>query len=45
MSLDHDEERTLQDWDDYTEDNDPEFAEEYNKLISDSMIPEADNTF
>ena len=40
-----DEERTLQDWDDYTEDNDPEFAEEYNQLISDFMIPEADETF
>ena len=40
-----DDEQTLQDWDDYTEDNDPEFTEEYNQLLPDSVIPEADETF
>jgi hypothetical protein len=29
------DERTLQDWDDYTEDNDPDFASEFNEPISD----------
>ena len=35
----------LQDWDDYTEDNHTEFATQLNGVISDSSIPEADETF
>ena len=39
------EERALQDGDEYTEDNNPEFANEFNQPISDDSIPEADETF
>ena len=39
------EERALQDWDEYTEDNDPDFADEFNQPISDNSIAEADETF
>ena len=39
------DERQLQDWDDYTEDNHTEFATQLNGVISDSSIPEVDETF
>jgi hypothetical protein len=39
------EHRVLQDWDDYTEVNDPDFANEFSEAISDAKIPEADETF
>jgi hypothetical protein len=39
------EERALQDWDEYTDDNDPDFADEFNQPILDDSIPEADETF
>ena len=35
----------LQDWDDHTEDNHTEFAAQFNGVISDSSIPEVDETF
>ena len=38
-------ERQLQDWDNYTLEDDPDFAEEFNNLVSDDAIPEADDTF
>jgi len=37
--------RQLQDWDDYALDGDEDFANELNNVISDSQIPEADDTF
>ncbi len=40
-----DDERVLQDWNDHTEDNDEDFAKEFNKVISDSQIQEADDDF
>ena len=39
-----DEDRALQDWDDYTEVHDPNFANEFNQALSDKTIPEADKT-
>ena len=38
-------ERQLQDWGDYTLEDDPDFADEFNNTISDEKIPEADKTF
>ena len=38
-------ERQLQDWDDYTEDNDAAFSKEYGEPISDNAIPDCDETF
>ena len=38
-------ERQLQNWDDYTETNDGEFAEQFNAVVSDPKIPDADETF
>ncbi len=38
-------ERQLQDWDDFTEDNDENFAKEFGEVVSDSKIPEADEDF
>jgi hypothetical protein len=40
-----DGERQLQDWDDCTLDSDEDFANEFNNVVSDSQIPEADETF
>ena len=40
-----DNERQLQDWDDYTEDNDEDFAKEFGEPVSDSKISEADDDF
>ncbi len=37
--------RQLQDWDDYTLDEDEDFANKLNNAISDSQISEADDTF
>ena len=39
------DERLLQDWDEYTEDYHTEFAAQFNEVISDSSIPEVDETF
>ena len=39
------DERQLQDWDDYTEDNHTEFSAQFNGVISNSSIPEVDETF
>ena len=39
------DERQLQEWDGYTEDNHTEFATQFNAVISDSSIPEVDETF
>ena len=39
------DERQLQDWDDHTEDNHTEFAAQFNGVISNSSIPEVDETF
>ena len=39
------DERQLQDWDDYTEENHTEFAAQFNGVISNSSIPEVDETF
>jgi hypothetical protein len=40
-----DHERQLQDWDDYTAENNGDFAEKMNAVVSDSQIPEADEMF
>ena len=37
--------RQLQNWDDYTEDNDKAFASELGEAISDENIPDADESF
>jgi hypothetical protein len=39
------DERQLQDWDDYTDAPDDAFEEEFNSSISDAKIPDADTTF
>ncbi len=38
-------ERQLQDWDDYTDDNDVDFAKTFGEAISDAKISEADEDF
>jgi Mg2+ and Co2+ transporter CorA len=38
-------ERQLQDWDDYTDNQDEDLEDEYNRVVSDNEIPEADHTF
>jgi hypothetical protein len=38
-------ERQLQYWDNYTEDNDEDFAKEFGEVVSDSKISEADEDF
>jgi hypothetical protein len=38
-------ERQLQDWDEYTEDNDEDFAKEFGDVVSDLKISEADEDF
>ena len=45
QGLDHDGERQIQEWDDYTEVDDREFREEFGKPISDGTIPEEDDIF
>ena len=37
--------RQLQDWDDYTIEDDHDFADKFNNMVSDDKIPEADDTF
>ena len=39
------DERQLQDWDDYTEENHTEFAAHFNGVISDSSVSQVDETF
>jgi hypothetical protein len=39
------DERQLQDWDDYTKDNHTEFATQFSGVISNSSILEVDETF
>jgi hypothetical protein len=45
QGLDHDGERQIQEWDDYTEVDDRNFREEFGKPISDGTIPEEDDIF
>ena len=45
QGLDHDGERQIQEWDDYTEVDEREFREDFGKPISDGTIPEEDDIF
>ena len=40
-----DQDRQLQDWDDYTDIDDPDFAESFNAVVSDPNICDADDDF
>ena len=41
----HDNDIVLQDWNDYPVDEDPDFVEEFQHVISDQSIPEQDDNF
>jgi hypothetical protein len=40
-----DQERQLQDWDDYTDGHDGDFVERFNAVVSDPEVPDADDEF
>ena len=45
IAVPEDDERVLQDWNDYTETEDEEFTKEFNEVVSDDKIAEADDDY
>ena len=41
----HDNDIVLQDWNDYPVEEDPDFVEEFQHVISDQSVPEQDDNF
>jgi hypothetical protein len=41
----HGKEIVLQDWNDYPVENDPDFIDEFNNVVSDDQVPEEDDNF